>query len=333
MIPHLFYYQLVILGLLWLCVMLHLPWPSRAAVSPQKPVEPEPIKPKRKHAIESKPFAGLPQKPPCALGAHEAAPPTPSSPVRPAPMPPTNRRPREVETSRQCCPHANWDARGWVGLGNLRANGPPSGGQWRQCHCRACQGSLPEPHGPLGHGKRVSVDRIVHVRGCPAEGVGSRGTARVCEVAPNTVLQWVMAAAEHLRALASSFLHDLPLTQGQLDALSAVLRALKAGTVSEAGAIERLSRSPQWLWAALDPESTCLLTIDVGKRRVAMAQRVLPQGVQVLAPDCAPRFLTDGFRESMTALLPHYGHGRQPPRRQGPGPLPKPRGMPLPQLL
>ena len=67
MIPHLFYYQLVILGLLWLCVMLHLAWPSRVAVSLQKPVEPEPIKPKRKHSIESKPFEGLTQKPPCAL--------------------------------------------------------------------------------------------------------------------------------------------------------------------------------------------------------------------------------------------------------------------------
>src|SRR5262249_50425662 len=136
MIPHLFYYQLVILGLLWLCVMLHLTWPSRAAVSPQKPVEPEPIKPKRKHSIESKPFEGLTQKPPCALCAHEAAHPTPSSPVRPDPMPPTHRRPRAVDTSRHFCPHPHCDYRGWLGLGNLRANGHPSGGPWRQFHCR-----------------------------------------------------------------------------------------------------------------------------------------------------------------------------------------------------
>ena len=105
MIPHLFYYQLVILGLLWLCVMLHLTWPSRAAGSPQKPIEPEPIKPKRKHSIESKPFEGLTQKPPCALCAHEAAHPTPSSPVRPDPLPPTHRRPRAIDTSRHFCPH------------------------------------------------------------------------------------------------------------------------------------------------------------------------------------------------------------------------------------
>jgi hypothetical protein len=50
---------LMILGLLGLCVMLHLAWPNQAAVSPRKPVEPEPIKPKRQHAIAPKPFAGL----------------------------------------------------------------------------------------------------------------------------------------------------------------------------------------------------------------------------------------------------------------------------------
>ena len=28
---------------------------------------------------------------------------------------------------------------GWLGLGNLRANGHPSGGPWRQFHCTSCQ--------------------------------------------------------------------------------------------------------------------------------------------------------------------------------------------------
>jgi len=64
-----------------------------------------------------------------------------------------------------------------------------------------------------------------------------------------------------------------------------------------------------------------------------MAQRVVHQVAQVLAPDCAPLFLTDGFREYLTALLTHYGHWVQPPRRQIKGPHPKPRWMPLPQLL
>jgi hypothetical protein len=83
----------------------------------------------------------------------------------------------------------------------------------------------------------------------------------------------------------------------------------------------------------MDPESKLLLAIDVGSRTLAMAQRFVHHVVQVLAPDCAPLFLTDGFREYVTALLTHYGQWVQPPRRQDKGPSPKPRWMPLPQLL
>jgi len=220
-----------------------------------------------------------------------------------------------------------------LGLGNLRANGHPSGGPWRQFHCTACKGYFPEHHGTLFHGKRVSVDLIVHVIGCLAEGLGIRGTARVFEIDPNTVLSWLMEAADQLRAFSQYFLHDLHLRQVQLDELYAVLSALKAGEVSEDEVIERLSRSPQWVWVAMDPESKLLLAVDVGDRTLAMAQRVVHHVAQVLAPDCAPLFLTDGFREYMTALLTHYGQWVQPSRRQDKGPHPKPRWMPLPQLL
>jgi hypothetical protein len=168
MIPHLFYYQLVVLGLLWLCVMLHYTWPSRCAVAPPQPAAL--VKSPRQRSHEPKPFAGLTHKPPCARCEHEAAHPTPQPPVRPAPMLPTNRRPRAIDTSRHCCPHATCDDRGWVGLGNLRANGHPSGGPWRQCHCTACQGYFLETQGTIFHGKRIAVELIVRVMACLAEG-------------------------------------------------------------------------------------------------------------------------------------------------------------------
>ena len=52
----------------------------------------------------------------------------------------------------------------------------------------------------------------------------------------------------------------------------------------------------------------------------------------MLAPDCAPLLLTDGFKEYTTALLTHFGCWVQPSRRQAQGPAPKPRWMPLSQL-
>jgi hypothetical protein len=110
MMPPLFFYQLAILGLLWLCVMLPLAWSSRGPVSSRRSVEPEtPVKSRRKRSNAPTPFVGLTHKPPWALGAHEASHPTPPPPMRPDPMSPTNRRPREVDTSysqkiqTRCC--------------------------------------------------------------------------------------------------------------------------------------------------------------------------------------------------------------------------------------
>jgi len=127
-------------------------------------------------------------------------------------------------------------------------------------------------------------------------------------------------------------LHDLRSAQVQRDELFARLSAVKAGEVSEAEASARRSRSPHWVWAAIDPVTKLLLTLDVDDRTLTMAQCLVHQVVQVLAPGCVPLFLTDGFKEYTTALLTHFGHWVQPPRRHTTGPAPKPRWLPLPTL-
>ncbi len=138
-------------------------------MSHQRRAEPEPIQPKRTRSNEPKPFAGLTHKPHCVLCEHEAMPPEPPPPVPPDPMSPTNRRPRVIDTAMHFCPHAGCAYRGWLGFGNLRANGHPNGGPWRQLHCRSCGGYVLETHGTILHGKRVPVELIVRVLACLAE--------------------------------------------------------------------------------------------------------------------------------------------------------------------
>jgi len=331
MIPHQFYYQLVVLGLLWLFVMLHLAWPSRDVTTQTKPAKP--ITPRRQRSTDPTPFAGLTHTPHCALCEQEAAHPQAPPPVRPDPMPPTHRRPRTVDTSRHFCPHTGCRYRGWLGLGNLRANGHPSGGPWRQFQCTSCQGYFPEHHGTIFHGKQGAVELSVRVLACLAEGLGIRATARVFEVDPNTVLHWLVEAAEQLRAFSCYFLCEVHVQQLQLDELYAVLSAVKDGEMREVEAIQRLSRSPHWVWTVIDPVTKLLLAIDGGPRTLAMAQCVVHQVARLLAPDCMPLFLTDGYKDYLTAILTHFGHWVQPPRRQATGPAPKPRWIPLPGLL
>ena len=99
MVSHLFFYQLVLVALVWLCLMRQWAWPSApAAVGPTAP-EPTPTVPKRPREIP--PCAGLTQKPHCdacepASDPHSEAPSTP-----PPRLVPTRGRPRQVDTSTQ----------------------------------------------------------------------------------------------------------------------------------------------------------------------------------------------------------------------------------------
>ncbi len=331
MVSHLVFYQLMLIALLWLFLMLSWVWPSEPAAA--RPIPPTPVTPPRTRSTAPKPFPGLIRQPHCdacapAVASHCEPPCAPS-----ARLISTRGRRRQVDTSQHCCPDPDCRYGGWLGLGHITSNGHPSGGPWRQLHCTACESYFLETHGTPLHGKRVSMELLVWAVGALAEGLGIRAVARVFEVDPHTVLQWLVEAADHLQAFSQYFLHDVHVTQVQLDELYALLRAVKVGEVSDTEAIHYLSRSPHWVWAAIDPVTKLLLTIDVGDRTLAMAQGVVHQVVQVLAPGCVPLFLTDGFKEYTTALLTHYGQWVQPARRQATGAAPKPRWMPLPGLL
>jgi hypothetical protein len=71
MVPTLFFYQLVLVALVWLCVMLQWAWPSGCAPAPLTPSQPTPLRPKRRR--EPKPFAGVTHKPPCDACAQASA--------------------------------------------------------------------------------------------------------------------------------------------------------------------------------------------------------------------------------------------------------------------
>jgi len=183
-----FFYQLVLLGLLWLCAMLHYAWPNDRPVGGQHPTTP--ARAHQKRAREPKPFVGLTHTPLCVACEHAQEQP-PQGPGCPPPrLISTRDRRRQVDTSLHFCPHPTCAYRGWVGLGNLRAHGHPSDGPWRQLHCTSCGGYFQETHGTPLHGKRVPAELFVWAMAALAEGLGIRAVARVLEVDPNTVLQW-----------------------------------------------------------------------------------------------------------------------------------------------
>src|SRR5712691_1107787 len=102
MVSDLFFYELLLLGLLWLCVMLYYAGPSDRSAGDQRTSKP--IPPPHKRSSDPKPFPGLTRKPSCAAceQTHAYAPQPPGGP--PPRIVPTRGRPRQVDTSQHCCP-------------------------------------------------------------------------------------------------------------------------------------------------------------------------------------------------------------------------------------
>ena len=316
------FYPFIWVFLILLCLLLRRFWHNGKTASTA------PTPPRRKR--DPKPFAGLTNQPQCDLCeqgvvSHRQAPGAP-----PPRMMLTRGRRRHVDTTGHFCPHAECSYHGWVDWGNVRANGHPNSRRWRQLVCLGCHGYFLETLGTPFHAKQIDPDKLVWAIAALAEGVGIRAVARVFAVDPNTVLNWLVEAAEHLATFSRAFLQDVHVEQVQMDELFALLSAVKDGEVTEAEAIKRLSRSPHWVWVAMDPVCKLILTIDIGERTLAMAQRLVHQMTQVLTPDCAPLFLTDGFRESLTRSLRITASGGNPNADRPKGPSRNRAGCPCP---
>src|SRR5262245_18212177 len=147
MVSPLFLYQLTLIALVWLYVMLQWAWLSDTTTAGPTPPPPRP--PRRQHTLEPKPAASLTPKPHCAACEH-ASDLRSEAPCTPPPrIVPTRGRRRQVDTSTHFCPNPACAYWGWVGWGNLRANGHPNGGPWRQLLCVACRGYFLETLGTL----------------------------------------------------------------------------------------------------------------------------------------------------------------------------------------
>jgi len=207
------------------------------------------------------------------------------------------RRP-EVDTHNQFCPEGVCRYYGWLNRGNIISNGHPSGGQWRQMLCTVCGKYFQETIGTVFYGSSVPAQDILRGIAALGEGVSPRKVARIFGVDKDTVFDWLVQAAAHSEAVMGYMMHDLHLSQVQMDELYALLSGMR----DEDG-----RRRCCWVWVATAPLNKLLLATEVGERSLEMAQRLVHAVVGMLAPGVVPLFLTDQLAAYGKALLAHFG--------------------------
>ncbi len=204
----------------------------------------------------------------------------------------------EIDTSKHFCPEEECLYYGWLGRGNIISNGHPSGGPWRQLKCVACGKYFQETIGTVFYGSSVPAEDIMRAIATLCEGVSPRKVGRIFGVDKDTVLSWVVEAAKHSEAVIGYMVHNLELTQVQMDELYALLSGMRE---------EGEKRGQCWVWTAMDSFSKLWLAVEVGDRSLEMAQRLVHGVVSVLAPGIVPMFLTDQLASYGKAILGHFG--------------------------
>ena len=276
---------------------------------------------KGKHKNKSHPFPFPTKRPECPLCQAEEGMPPPEVIPEPPPLIPHKRgRRRSIYTDRRFCPNNDCKYYGWLARGNICSNGHPNSSIWRQLKCIVCETYFMETQGTIFYGSKASPDKMIMALKIMSEGVGIRSTARILDLDANTVQDWLKQGAEHMDVISGYLIRELNLTQLQVDELWSLL-----GKRDELAPKKRNNR---WIWSAIDPQSKLWLGFLIADRSLEAAQVFIHQVSQLLAPECVPLILTDGYKPYVTAILTHFGHwvqrfsekGRRLPQRWVPLP-------------
>src|SRR3954465_9841850 len=106
------------------------------------------------------------------------------------------------DLSRFCCLNSGCPEHGKRGAGNLTVTGRCGPDKSRRLlRCSTCKARFSERKGTPLFDARLPADTVTSVLGRVAEGIGTRKTARLTGVHPDTVTRYIRLAGDHAEQL------------------------------------------------------------------------------------------------------------------------------------
>lgn len=126
---------------------------------------------------------------------------------------------RQKKVDNQFCPNHSCPDYGVQGRGNVYVTTTYANGQKQMLRCRTCGTRFAETrHTPLFH-LHYPKTRVAQVFKALAEGNSIRATSRIWGISKDTIGHWLDRLGAPCKGLHAYLVHDLQLTEVQLDEL------------------------------------------------------------------------------------------------------------------
>ena len=204
----------------------------------------------------------------------------------------------------QPCPNPACSHYRLIKRGNISALSTylPQRGRRRIFRCSACEQPFCETRDPVFFNLRSPEEKGMMARKMLLVKVALSAIGVGVGVTEATVLEWLRRAAQQAEQINAHLLRDLPVTQGQLDAMWNCIRRKHAQQAGPDGESSELSADGrQWVWLSFAPEYRLSLAAFVGPRTFASALQLIQMTAAVVLG--VPGFFSDGFSCDLSALL------------------------------
>jgi IS1 family transposase len=202
-----------------------------------------------------------------------------------------------------------------VGAGTYNVKG---NGKRQMYRCNWCGQRFSETHGTVFYGLKTHQETVYRALHCLCENMSIRGTARVFNVKPDTILLWLRRAGEHSQKVSEYLMKNLHVEQVQLDELWTFVFK-KEKTLSS---WEKLHTEygDTWVWTALEPTHKLVLALVVGEHEEEQAVNLLEKLKSLLVNGCLPLLVSDQLPHYVKAVLKVFGRWVEGERGRFPNP-------------
>ena len=175
-------------------------------------------------------------------------------------------------------------------------------GKRRIFRCHTCATHFAETRETVFFDLRTSEEKVMMALKMLLVRVDLAGIGFVLSVTEETVLAWLKRAAYQAEAINQHLLHNLPVTQVQLDEMWNFIERKHARETDKTGeSLPDGAEGRQWVWISFAPEFRLMIAAVVGPRTLDTAKEVVAATKARVAS--IPAFFSDGFTCYLTALI------------------------------